>query len=46
MDLSQPEGDTYPVAGRRVDGKMIRQLLRVELKYASYRTGIPASLAF
>ena len=32
------------VAGRRVDGKKIRDLLGIELKYSSWRTGIPASL--
>lgn len=31
-------------ANRRVDGSAIRRLLGVELKYPSYRVGIPASL--
>lgn len=31
-------------ADRRVDGRAIRRLLRVELAYPSYRTGIPALL--
>ena len=30
---------------RRVDGRAIRRLLGVELKYPSYRVGIPAALA-
>ncbi len=32
-------------ANRRVDGTAIRRLLGVELRYPSYRTGIPAALA-
>jgi nucleoside-diphosphate-sugar epimerase len=35
---------SFPVAGRRVDGKKIRELLGVDLQYPSYRTGIPAAL--
>ena len=31
--------------GRRVDGRKIRELLGVRLKYPSYETGIPASVA-
>jgi nucleoside-diphosphate-sugar epimerase len=31
-------------ANRRVDGRAIRRILGVELKYPSYRVGIPASL--
>jgi len=44
--LALPGGSAqhFPVAGRRVDGTKIRELLDVELKYASYQTGIPASL--
>ncbi|MGI8990059.1 MAG: NAD-dependent epimerase/dehydratase family protein [Bryobacteraceae bacterium] len=34
-----------PRADRRVDGSAIRRALGVELRYPSYRTGIPASLA-
>jgi nucleoside-diphosphate-sugar epimerase len=30
--------------GRRVDGRMIRNLLQVQLRYPSYRTGIPAAI--
>jgi nucleoside-diphosphate-sugar epimerase len=56
MDLVLPSGSAPGVsiagrnmtgrniAGRSVDGTRIRQLLEVKLKYASYRTGIPASL--
>ena len=46
MGLPLPEGNarSFPVAGRRVDGRKIRQLLGVKLTYASYREGIPASL--
>jgi nucleoside-diphosphate-sugar epimerase len=32
-------------ANRRVDGSAIRRLLGVELRYPSYRVGIPAALA-
>ena len=32
-------------ADRRVDGSAIRRLLGVSLKYGSYKTGIPASIA-
>jgi hypothetical protein len=47
MGLALPGGSAqhFPVTGRRVDGTKIRELLGVELKYASYQTGIPASLA-
>jgi nucleoside-diphosphate-sugar epimerase len=39
-------GITAPsIGGRRVDGRQIRQLLAVELKYASWKAGILASLA-
>lgn len=34
-----------PRADRRVNGSAIRRALGVELRYASYRAGIPASLA-
>lgn len=33
------------IAGRRVDGRKIREILRVELKYPSWQAGIEASLA-
>ena len=32
-------------SNRKVDGRAIRRLLGIELRYPSYRTGIPASLA-
>jgi len=46
MGLSLPSGFAagFPVTGRHVDGRAIRKLLGVELKYASYQAGIPASL--
>jgi hypothetical protein len=31
-------------ADRRVDGSTIRKLLGIQLRFPSYRTGIPASL--
>jgi nucleoside-diphosphate-sugar epimerase len=34
-----------PIAGRKVDGSKIREILKVELKYPSWRTGVEASLA-
>ncbi|MBM3812276.1 MAG: hypothetical protein FJW20_11665 [Acidimicrobiia bacterium] len=39
-----PPDDTRR-ANRRVDGRAIRKLLGVELRYPSYRYGIPASIA-
>jgi nucleoside-diphosphate-sugar epimerase len=46
MGLNAPEYPplTFRVSGRRVDGRMIRELLGVKLKYESFQTGIPASL--
>jgi len=41
----QTENTATTIAGRRVDGTEIRRLLRIELKYPSWKTGIPASLA-
>lgn len=32
-------------ANRRVDGRAVREVLGIQLKYPSYRTGIPAALA-
>lgn len=32
-------------SNRKVDGRAIRRLLGIELRYPSYRTGIPASIA-
>jgi len=41
-----PEMESSPtMAGRKVDGRRIRELLRVELKYPSWQSGIAASLA-
>jgi len=41
--LALPGGSAqhFPVAGRRVDGTKIRELLDVELKYASYKPVFP-----
>ncbi len=36
--------DTGATPGRRVDGRKICELLKIRLKYASWRTGVPASL--
>lgn len=44
IPLPDGAGRTYPVAGRHVDGRKIRELLGVQLRYGSYQTGIPASL--
>lgn len=40
-----PDGVTFPVAGRTVDGMEIRQLLGVNLGYPNYQAGTLASLA-
>ncbi len=43
-----PAGENTPVtvtAGRRIDGRGIREILGIDLKYPSWRTGIPASIA-
>ncbi len=47
MAISVPGEDApvFPVAGRHVDGKKIRELLGIELRYPTYCTGIPASLS-
>jgi hypothetical protein len=34
----------FPIVGRRVDGRRIRELLGVSLSYPSWETGIPASI--
>lgn len=45
MGLALPDTSAgFPVTGRSVDGRKIRELLGVRLKYPDYRTGIPASL--
>jgi nucleoside-diphosphate-sugar epimerase len=45
MGIALPAGSAphYPVSGRKVDGRKIRELLGVPLLYPSYQTGIPAS---
>jgi nucleoside-diphosphate-sugar epimerase len=35
----------FPITGRKVDGRKIRELLNVRLTYPSWETGVPASLA-
>ncbi len=46
MGIALPQGSSqrFPVSGRSVDGRKIRELLGVALEYPSYRTGIPASM--
>jgi len=46
MGIGLPEDSRqhFPVTGRKVDGRKIRELLGVTLAYPSYHTGIPASL--
>lgn len=39
-----PAGNKLSIAGRRVDGSKIREILRVRLQYSSWKTGIPASI--
>jgi nucleoside-diphosphate-sugar epimerase len=36
---------TFEIAGRYVDGREIRKILGVTLKYSTWKTGIPASIA-
>jgi nucleoside-diphosphate-sugar epimerase len=43
--VSEPENAGKPFAGRNVDGRKIREILGVELKYPSWQSGIPACLA-
>jgi nucleoside-diphosphate-sugar epimerase len=45
MDLNSEWRENIPVWGRRVDGRKIRELLGVELKYPGYESGILACLA-
>jgi hypothetical protein len=47
MNLSAAGENASPfaIAGRKVDGRKIRELLNVRLTYASWETGIPASMA-
>ena len=46
MGIALPENSPqhFPVSGRRVDGRKIRELLGTALAHPSYKTGIPASL--
>ena len=46
MPSSAPAAELHETrqSDRRVDGRRIRQLLGISLRYPSYRTGIPASL--
>jgi nucleoside-diphosphate-sugar epimerase len=45
LGMPVPDGSAGRVTGnRRVDGSAIRQALGIELRYPSYRVGIPASL--
>lgn len=45
LKTESPAETGRPIAGRRVDGGKICELLRVGLKYPSWREGITASLA-
>jgi nucleoside-diphosphate-sugar epimerase len=45
LNLEKAPLTTFPVAGRRVDGRKIRELLGVELLYPDYESGILASLS-
>ncbi len=46
LQLGTPEmTPTATMAGRKVDGSRIRELLRVELRYPSWQSGIAASIA-
>ena len=44
LNLENAPSTIFPVAGRRVDGRKIRELLGVELLYPDYESGILASL--
>jgi nucleoside-diphosphate-sugar epimerase len=44
LALPRDPAQHFPVSGRRVDGRKIRELLGVPLAYPSYKSGIPASL--
>lgn len=45
LDLQVESDPEFVVAGRRVDGRKIREILGVELIYPSWETGLAASLA-
>jgi nucleoside-diphosphate-sugar epimerase len=44
-EVSEHRLPRRPIPGRNVDGRKIREMLGVELKYPSWQTGIAASLA-
>jgi nucleoside-diphosphate-sugar epimerase len=44
MEKNPANNSEIAIAGRRVDGRRIREKLGIELIYPSWRTGIPASL--
>jgi len=44
MSLGGEWRENIPVWGRRVDGRKIRELLGVELRYPSFESGIKACL--
>lgn len=46
MGIAPGTAAIFPVAGRRVDGRKIRELLGVQLRYPTYESGILASLAY
>jgi nucleoside-diphosphate-sugar epimerase len=43
VQLSETQEFTIP--GRKVDGRQIREMLGIKLKYPTWKTGIPASLS-
>lgn len=43
--IPQPAAVSAPIAGRRVNGTEVRRKLAMELRYPSWKTGIPASIA-
>jgi nucleoside-diphosphate-sugar epimerase len=45
LNLEHAPLATFPVAGRRVDGRKIRELLGVEPLYPNYESGVLASLS-
>ena len=45
LPAPSPGASTFPVAGRKVDGRKIRELLGINLRYPDYQAGILASLA-
>jgi nucleoside-diphosphate-sugar epimerase len=43
--VNEFENTGRPIAGRNVNGRKIREILKLELRFPSWKTGIPASLA-